>query len=136
MRKTITVIFMLVVSIFLLQVLEAYSEEPVVKLRRSYKEVANQFFCETEAECNSLLFDVYTVQEIDIMRYNLQDQIDSLTKKGGIVDQKINSAEFRLTSRINHILDAKKDELLQITQAMQKQIDELKSQLENLKRKQ
>lgn len=134
MRNGLTVVLMLIVTIYLQGAIEAHAEEPVAKLRRSYKEVGNQYFCETEAECSSLVFNVYTVPEINAMRDDLEDQMDSLTRQGGIVDQKINSAERRLMNRINSVLNAKDNELVQIKQTMQKQIDDLKSELENLKR--
>ncbi len=155
MRKGLTAAFMLVASIFFLDAIEAYPVEQVVQLRRSYKEVGNQNFCESEAACNSSLFEVYTAQEMNGMMDQLNGRIDSVARQVGTVDQKINAAESRITAQVRHVLDTmpqlllsdqardaiqsavmsvEKDELSKIRRDMQKQIDELKRQIENLKR--
>lgn len=146
---------MAVMAILLPDTNGVHAAEQVVKLRRSYSEVSNQVFCQSEAACNSFLFEVYTVQETNAMRDDLKGQIDSFTKQGGVVDQKINAAESRLMGQVKHVLDAmpqlllseqakdaiktavlnaEKDELNQIRHDMQGQIDELKKQIESLKK--
>ncbi len=155
MRKGLIVICMVIVSILLLDAIKVYATEQVVKLRRSYSELSNQVFCESDAVCNSFLFEVYTVQETNAMGDDLKGQIASIAKQGGIVDQKISAAESRLMGQLKHSFDAmpqllsseqakdvikttvmnvEKDELNQIRHDMQRQIDELKSQIEKLKK--
>lgn len=154
MRKGLAPIFLLIVNILLLDAIQAGAAEQVVKLRRSYSEVSNQVFCQTEAACNSSLFEVYTVQETNVMWEDLKAHIDSVAKQVGSVDQKINAAESRMMGQVTRALDAmpqlllsdqardairtavvsvEKDELSQIRRDMQKQIDELKRQIEKLK---
>jgi len=155
MRKGLAVVFLLIVNIFLLDAIKSVAAEQVVKLRRSYSEVSNQVFCQSEAACNSSLFEVYTVQETNAMMDDLKAQIDSVAKQAGNVDQKINAAESRMKGQVTRVLDTmpqlllsdqardairtavmsvEQEELSQIRRDMQKQIDELKRQIEKLKR--
>ncbi|HET6419313.1 MAG TPA: hypothetical protein VFG19_04100 [Geobacteraceae bacterium] len=155
MRKELAVVFLLIVNIFLLDAIKSVAAEQVVKLRRSYSEVSNQVFCQSEAACNSSLFEVYTVQETNAMMDDLKAQIDSVAKQAGNVDQKINAAESRMKGQVTRVLDTmpqlllsdqardairtavmsvEQEELSQIRRDMQKQIDELKRQIEKLKR--
>ncbi len=128
MRKGLAVfrliiVFLAFVGILLLYANGVQAAEQVVKLRRSYQEVSNQVFCEGEAACNDSLFYVYTVQETNAIRDELKSQIDAATRQGGIVDQRINAAEDRL-----------RDELNRVRRDFQGQIDELKRQIEKLKK--
>jgi hypothetical protein len=155
MRKGLIIVFMAIAGILFPGTNGVHAIEQVVKLRRSYHELSNQVFCDGEAVCNDFLFDVYTVQEMNAIRDDLKGQIDATTRQGGIVDQRINAAEARLRDQLKHsldaipqivlseqtkdaiktaVLDAEKDELNQIRRDIQGQIDELKSQIEKLKR--
>lgn len=156
MRRGLIIVLMAVFATVLPDTSEVHAAEQVVKLRRSYSEVSNQVFCESDAACNNSLFEVYTVQETNVMRDDLRGQIDSFTRQGGIVDQKINNAESRLMVQVKHVLDSipqimvseqtrealksavlsvEREELDRIRHDMQVQIDDLKKQIEILKRR-